>query len=188
MGKQLDHITPDLQAFIEAQKIYFVATAAETGTVNLSPKGMDSFRILGPNRVMWLNVTGSGNETAAHLLLHDRITVMFCAFEGKPLILRLYGHGKVYHPADAEWTEYAPLFPPLEGARQLVDIRVDLVQTSCGMAVPFMDYNRERTELNAWAHKQGPTGIQNYWARKNVTSIDGFETGIFASNSARQAE
>lgn len=183
MGKQLDRITPELELFINKQKIYFVATAAETGTVNLSPKGMDSFRILGPNRVMWLNVTGSGNETAAHLLLNDRITIMFCAFEGKPLILRLYGHGKSYHPANTEWHEYYPLFPPLEGARQLIDIQVDLVQTSCGMAVPFMDYNRERDELNAWARKQGPDGIHNYWAKKNMASIDGFDTGIFASNA-----
>lgn len=188
MGKQLDQITPDLQKFIEAQKIYFVATAAETGTVNLSPKGMDSLRILGPNRVMWLNVTGSGNETAAHLLLNDRITVMFCAFEGKPLILRLYGHGKTYHPGSTEWNTYFPLFEPLEGARQLVDISVDLVQTSCGMAVPFMDYNRERDELNTWARKQGPDGIHAYWSRKNVTSIDGFETGIFAQTTTSPNE
>lgn len=180
MGKKLDRITPELESFINNQKIFFVATAAETGTVNLSPKGMDSFRILGPDRVMWLNVTGSGNETAAHLLQNDRITVMFCAFEGKPLILRLYGHGKAYHPADAEWHEYAPLFPPFEGARQLIDIQIDLVQTSCGMAVPFMDYDREREELNAWARKQGPEGIQDYWSRKNMASIDGFDTGIFS--------
>lgn len=183
MGKKLDQITPELESFISNQKIFFVATAAETGTVNLSPKGMDSFRMIGPNRVMWLNVTGSGNETAAHLLMHDRITVMFCAFEGKPLILRLYGHGKAYHPSDAEWQEYAQLFPPFEGARQLIDIQVILVQTSCGMAVPFMDYNRERNELNAWARKQGPDGIQDYWARKNMASIDGFDTGIFASTA-----
>lgn len=188
MGKQLDQITPELESFISEQKIFFVATAAETGTVNLSPKGMDSFRILGPNRVMWLNVTGSGNETAAHLLLNDRITVMFCAFEGKPLILRVYGHAKTYHPANAEWHEYFPLFPALEGARQLIDIHVDLVQTSCGMAVPFMDYNREREELNAWARKQGPDGIQNYWARKNMASIDGFDTGIFASASTDESQ
>ncbi|MCF0070056.1 pyridoxamine 5'-phosphate oxidase family protein [Dyadobacter sp. CY261] len=184
MAKQLDHITDDLQAFIQAQKIFFVATAAETGTVNLSPKGMDSFRILGPNRVMWLNVTGSGNETAAHLLHNDRITIMFCAFEGKPLILRLYGHGKTYHSGSAEWSEYYPLFAPLEGARQLIDIQVNLVQSSCGMAVPFMDYNREREDLAIWARKQSPDGIQNYWARKNMVSIDGFDTGIFASPSA----
>lgn len=179
MGKRLEIITPELQHFIENQKIYFVATAMHTGTVNLSPKGMDSFRILSPNRVMWLNVTGSGNETAAHLLENDRITIMFCAFEGKPLILRLYGHGKVYHQRDSEWETYYSLFPDLAGARQLVDIQIDTVQTSCGMAVPFMDYNREREELSRWAEKKGEDGIHDYWEQKNTVSFDGMKTGIF---------
>lgn len=179
MGKKLEYITPELQAFIEAQKIYFVATAMSTGTVNLSPKGMDSFRVMGPNHVMWLNVTGSGNETAAHLLENDRITIMFCAFEGKPMILRLYGTGRTYHPRDQQWDEFIDLFPKLGGARQLIDIKVDIVQTSCGMAVPFMDYNREREELNKWAAKKGDDGIRDYWQQKNVKSFDGQETGIF---------
>ena len=178
MGKRLDHITPELTAFIEKQQIYFVATAMSHGTVNLSPKGMDSFRIIGPNRVMWLNVTGSGNETAAHLLENNRITIMFCAFEGKPLILRLYGHGKAYHQYDTEWDTYYPLFQPLPGARQIFDIEVDTVQTSCGMAVPFMDYNHEREELTRWAEKKGDSGIHRYWEEKNMVSFDGSETGI----------
>jgi hypothetical protein len=179
MGKRLEQITVDLQDFIGNQKIFFVATAAQHGTVNVSPKGMDSFRILSPTRVIWLNVTGSGNETAAHLLENDRITVMFCAFEGKPLILRLYGKGKAYHRRDPEWDEYIQLFPKLEGARQLISIQIDTVQTSCGMAVPFMDYNREREELNNWARKKGEDGIRSYWEQKNTTSFDGAETGIF---------
>ena len=179
MGKKLTHVTPELADFIEKQKIFFVATAMSSGTVNLSPKGMDSFRIVGPNRVMWLNVTGSGNETAAHLLENNRITVMFCAFEGKPLILRLYGTGKAYHPRDEAWNEYIDLFPKLEGARQLIDIEIDIVQTSCGMAVPFMEYSQERNELNNWARKKGEDGIRNYWEEKNVRSFDGMETGIF---------
>lgn len=179
MGKKLTHVTPELADFIEKQKIFFVATAMSSGTVNLSPKGMDSFRILGPNRVMWLNVTGSGNETAAHLLENNRITVMFCAFKGKPLILRLYGTGKAYHPRDDAWNEYIDLFPKLEGARQLIDIEIDIVQTSCGMAVPFMEYSQERNELNNWARKKGEDGIRNYWEEKNVRSFDGMETGIF---------
>ena len=179
MGKKFDQITPDLQQFIANQKIFFVATASCSGTVNLSPKGMDAFRILESNRVMWLNVTGSGNETAAHLLESDRITVMFCAYEGKPMILRLYGHGKVYHHYDEEWNTYIDLFPNLPGARQLIDIKVDIVQTSCGMAVPFMDYKGEREELNKWADKKGEEGIQKYWKEKNTVSFDGSETGIF---------
>jgi hypothetical protein len=178
MGKRLDQLTPELQTFIQKQKIYFVATAMSTGTVNLSPKGMDSFRVLSPTRVMWLNVTGSGNETAAHLLENNRITVMFCAFEGKPLILRLYGIAKVYHQRDTEWNEYISLFPQLEGARQLIDIQVQIIQTSCGMAVPFMSYDSEREELTQWAERKGPEGIHAYWKQKNVTSFDGAETGI----------
>lgn len=179
MGKQLEQINPDLQEFIQKQKIFFVATAMSTGKVNLSPKGMDSFRIIDSKRVMWLNVTGSGNETATHLLESDRITVMFCAFEGKPLILRLYGKGKVYHHRDAEWDEYIHLFPDIPGARQLIDIEVEMVQTSCGMAVPFMDFNQERDELKKWAKKQGEEGIKEYWNKKNTVSLDGHKTGIF---------
>ena len=179
MGKKFDQITPELNSFIQNQKMYFVATAMGTGHVNLSPKGMDSFRIIDPNRVMWLNVTGSGNETATHLLENDRITIMFCAFEGKPMILRLYGHGKTYHHYDPEWNRYIDLFPDFPGARQIIDIQVDIVQSSCGMAVPFMDYNREREELNKWAMKKGDDGIHKYWQEKNVVSFDGFETGIF---------
>jgi len=179
MGKRLVQITPELQTFIENQKMYFVATAMSEGTVNLSPKGMDSLRILSPSRVIWLNVTGSGNETATHLLENDRITIMFCAFEGKPLILRLYGRGKTYHQRDAEWNTYIDLFPSLPGARQLIDIQIDTVQTSCGMAVPFMDYNREREELNRWAEKKGEDGIHDYWDQKNTVSFDGHATGIF---------
>jgi hypothetical protein len=179
MGKKIAQLTPELKEFISAQKIFFVGTAMREGIVNISPKGMDSFRVLGDNRVMWLNVTGSGNETATHLQETDRITIMFCAFEGKPLILRLYGKGKVYHQFDAAWNEYINLFPNIAGARQLIDIEVEIVQTSCGMAVPFMDYNREREELKNWAEKKGEEGIKEYWQQKNVTSFDGHETGIF---------
>lgn len=183
MGKQLEQITPEIQAFIEKQKIFFVATAACDGLVNLSPKGMDSIRILSPNRVIWLNVTGSGNETAAHLLQNNRITIMFCAFEGKPLILRLYGQGQTYHPYDSEWNEYVTYFPPMVGARQIFEIKVDMVQTSCGMAVPFMDYNRERDELNKWADKKGEEGIRKYWKERNTESLDGLTTGILEQNA-----
>lgn len=179
MGKQFDEILPDVQAFIQKQHLFFIATAMSTGKVNLSPKGMDSLRIINPKRVMWLNVTGSGNETATHLQENNRITVMFCAFEGKPLILRLYGKGKVYHQRDAEWEEYISFFPKLSGARQLIDIEIDMVQTSCGMAVPFMDFNREREELKHWAEKQGEEGIKAYWDKKNTVSLDGHNTGIF---------
>jgi len=179
MGKQFSQITPAISKFIESQKIFFVATATNSGRINLSPKGMDSFRILSPNRVMWLNATGSGNETAAHISQNPRITVMFCAFEGKPNILRLYGAAKIYHPRDIEWNENIGLFPQLPDARQLIDIDVDLVQTSCGFAVPYMDFKSERNQLNTWAEKKGDDEMRNYWEEKNTKSLDGLETGIF---------
>ena len=178
MGKLLDGINDRLRTFIEAQQLFFVATAAPQGRVNVSPKGMDSLRVLAPNRVVWLNVTGSGNETAAHLLEHPRMTIMFCAFEGKPLILRLYGQAKAYHPHDPEWAELIGLFPPLPGARQLIDLKVESVQTSCGMAVPLYRFEEQREELNHWAEKKGTAGIRAYWQEKNKVSLDGKRTGM----------
>lgn len=179
MGKKFDKIQPEIKNFIEQQKIFFVGTAMSDGIVNVSPKGMDSFRVMNENRVLWLNVTGSGNETATHLLENNRMTIMFCAFEGKPLILRLYGTAKTYHQYDDEWNNYVGLFPKLAGARQIFDMKVEAVQTSCGMAVPFMDYKEERTELNKWAEKKGKEGIEDYWKEKNTVSFDGHPTGIF---------
>ncbi|WPP50360.1 pyridoxamine 5'-phosphate oxidase family protein [Catalinimonas niigatensis] len=178
MGKQLEKLSPELEKFIQKQNIFFVATAMSDGRVNLSPKGMDTFRVLDSKRVMWLNLTGSGNETAAHLKESNRITVMFCAFEGKPLILRLYGTAKTYHPRDEEWGLYIHLFPDLAGSRQLIDIHVELVQTSCGMAVPFMEYQGEREELKFWAEKKGEARLKEYWKEKNTSSLDGQPTGI----------
>ncbi len=178
MGKQLDSITDELLAFIVNQKIFFVGTAAEDGRVNVSPKGTDSFRVISANKIVWLNLTGSGNETAAHLLRNDRMTIMFCAFEGKPMILRLYGRSKIFHQRDPEFHGYINLFPSNTGSRQLIEMQVDLVQTSCGFAVPLMDYKEERETLNSWANKQGTEGIITYWKNKNTKSIDGFETKI----------
>lgn len=178
MGKKLEKISPELEDFIQKQKIFFVATAMADGHVNLSPKGMDTFRVLGSNRVMWLNLTGSGNETATHLRSSNRITVMFCAFEGKPLILRLYGTAQVYHPRDKTWEEYIGLFPKLAGSRQLIDIQVELVQSSCGMSVPFMEYQGEREALKVWAEKKGEERLHDYWKEKNTISLDGHSSGI----------
>ncbi|GAB3649697.1 pyridoxamine 5'-phosphate oxidase family protein [Echinicola sediminis] len=179
MGKKIDVITEELQEFIEAQKIFFVGTAASEGRVNVSPKGTDAFRVIDKNKIVWLNLTGSGNETAAHLLKNPRMTIMFCAFEGKPLILRLYGVAEIYHKRDSGYHKYINLFPENVGARQIIEMEVDLVQTSCGFAVPFMDFKEERTTLNSWAEKQGEERIIEYWKNKNMESIDGFETKIF---------
>lgn len=181
MGQRYDHIPEPQIDFIRRQKIFFVGTAGGPDTrVNVSPKGMDSLRVLSPHRVVWLNVTGSGNETAAHLLENDRMTLMFCAFEGKPLILRLYGTATAIHPRDPSWAEHYARFNPLPGARQIFDLRVELVQTSCGMAVPCFDYQQEREQLNAWATTKGDDGISDYWTQKNQLSIDGKPTQILS--------
>lgn len=184
MAKFYDSITSRLQSFIEAQKIFFVATAPKNGRINLSPKGMDSFRVLNSNRVLWLNVTGSGNETAAHLLENNRITLMFCSFEGAPNILRLYGKGKEIKPKDPNWNEVIELFPETPGTRQIFDIQIESAQTSCGMSIPFYEYQGEREELNNWALEKGEDGIQQYWKDKNQTSIDGLATHLLDTNES----
>jgi hypothetical protein len=171
MAKQYPDISETLQDFIEKQKIYFVATAAKDGRVNVSPKGMDSFRILDKNRVAWLNLTGSGNETAAHLLDTNRMTIMFCDFNDRPMILRLYGSAKVFHSRDPQWAEKLALFPNIAGSRQ--------VQTSCGFGVPLFDYVEDRDNLTTWASNKGDEGIKKYWEEKNQQSMDGKPTGIF---------
>jgi hypothetical protein len=178
MGKRYPDISDRLRSFIETQKIFFVATAAPDGRVNLSPKGMDSLRVLSPNRVAWLSVTGSGNETAAHLLESDRMTIMFCAFEGRPDIVRLHGHARTHHPGDDGWNELSSRFPELPGARNIFDLEVDLVQSSCGMAVPYYDYVGERDDLNRWAENKGQARLTAYWDEKNRVSLDGRPTGL----------
>lgn len=178
MAKQYDHITKRIQKFISEQKIFFVATATDKSRINLSPKGMDSFRVMDSKRVLWLNLTGSGNETAAHLDVDGRITIMFCAFEGAPMILRLYGKGKVINPNDANWNDCVSLFPKLAGTRQILDIDIDMAQTSCGMSIPYFDFKEERLQLDEWAVQKGEEGIKDYWKEKNETSIDGIPTRI----------
>ena len=179
MATKHPEINPRLKEFILKQHIFFVGTATSTGRVNVSPKGMDSFRVLGPHKVVWMNLTGSGNETAAHVLENNRMTIMFCAFEGNPMILRLYGTAKVFHERDEEFQQYQKLFPDIPGLRQFFELDVDLVQTSCGFAVPFMDYQEDRLKLVSWANNKGEDGLKAYWKQKNTTSLDGLDTGIF---------
>ncbi|MFC1748297.1 pyridoxamine 5'-phosphate oxidase family protein [Pseudomonadota bacterium] len=178
MGKQYDQLSDKHIAFIQQQKMYFVATAPNEGKINLSPKGMDSFRVLDNNRVVWLNLTGSGNETAAHLLENTRMTIMFCAFEGDPKILRLYGHAAVLHPRDDGWEALYSNFEPQPGARQLFDMQIDTVQTSCGKSVPFYEYTAQREELSQWAERKGEEGVKQYWQDRNQVSLDGKPTRI----------
>ncbi|WP_045857138.1 pyridoxamine 5'-phosphate oxidase family protein [Teredinibacter purpureus] len=182
MGKQFDSLSEKLSAFIAEQKLFFVGTATDDSRVNISPKGMDSLRVLGPNRVVWLNVTGSGNETSAHVQINPRMTIMFAAFEGKPLILRLYGTANVIHHTDEQWPALSALFNPTVGARQIFDFTVEMVQTSCGMAVPYLSYDSDRELLTNWATQQGEDGINRYWENKNQNTIDGIPTHIVEKN------
>lgn len=178
MAKFYNTISPRIQKFIETQKMFFVATAPKNGRINLSPKGMDSFRVLNEKQVAWLSVTGSGNETSAHLLENGRMTLMMCAFEGAPNILRLYGKAKEVLPKDVNWNEYISLFTELPGTRQIFVLDIESVQTSCGMSIPFYEYKGEREELIDWAKAKGKDGIDEYQQEKNKVSIDGLSTKL----------
>ncbi len=183
MGKQFNQLEQRHVELIQRQKMFFVATAACEGKVNLSPKGMDSFRVVDDSRVIWLNLTGSGNETAAHVLDNPRMTIMFCAFEGSPVILRLYGKAKAIHPRDADWDKLIGEFPETPGSRQIFDMRIDMVQTSCGFSVPLYEYQTDRDVLTKWSESKGEAGIAEYWKQKNQLSLDGQPTRILENSS-----
>ena len=180
MGQALQHITPDLQEFIEGQPVFFVASAplAADGHVNLSPKGLDSFRVLSPTRVAYLDLTGSGNETSAHLTENRRITFMFCAFAGPPRILRLYGRGTVILPGAPEWPALAALFPTFPGIRQVIAADIHRVQTSCGFGVPLMKTVEQRDTLGRWAVAKGDQ-LSEYRKKNNARSIDGLSAPLW---------
>ena len=185
MGKAHPQITDALRAFILKQPMYFVASAplAPDGHVNLSPKGLDTFRVLDPDRVAYLDLTGSGNETAAHLAENGRITFMFCSMSDSPRIVRLYGRGRVTLPGDADWEGLASAFPDLPGIRQIVVAEIRRVQTSCGFGVPTMEEPRQRETLLRWAESKGPEGLANYRAEKNARSLDGLAAPARRSRS-----
>ncbi|MGI2030294.1 pyridoxamine 5'-phosphate oxidase family protein [Endozoicomonas acroporae] len=178
MGKQFEKLSIEQKKFISDQKMFFVGTAASTGKVNISPKGMDSFRVLDEKTVLWLNLTGSGNETSAHVQELPRMTIMFCAFTGKPEILRLYGKSEVLHKGNSKWSEYLELFSSPIGARQLFILNIELVQSSCGFSVPLYEYQQDRKTLLKWAKNKGQEGIEEYWNDRNQTSLDGKPTNI----------
>ena len=186
MGKQFARIEPDHRAFIERQRIFFVASAAPKGRVNVSPKGLSSFRVLGENDVAYLDCTGSGSETRAHLMASDdkRLTIMFCAFEGDPVILRLYGQGQSLMRGTHDYAALLPHFEEVPGARQIVRLTVDLVQTSCGLGVPLFDYKEERGSLVRYWTAQGINNLRKYWGLKNMRSIDGLPTGFSPDSMA----
>lgn len=164
--------------FIAAQKLFFTASGTADSRLNLSPKGMDSLRVLSDNRVAYLDLTGSGNETAAHLKHDGRLTMMWCSFDGDPLILRLYGRGRTVRRQDAEWDALRRNFSTLPGERQIVVLDIEAVQTSCGYAVPTYLYAGEREILARWVEKKGVQGLLDYWREKNQLSIDGLTTGL----------
>jgi hypothetical protein len=181
LAKQFQSIEPALRAFIQRQHVFFVGSATADSRVNLSPKGLDALRVLGPKTVAYLDMTGSGNETAAHMLADGRLTIMFCAFEGPPMMLRLYGRGWVLRRPSPEYADLlAEAFEGHEplGARHIVVLDIDLVQTSCGFGVPLFDYVGERPSLPRWAAAKGEAGLEVYRLEKNTRSIDGLPTGL----------
>lgn len=179
MAKFFDALDDKQTAFIAEQQMFFVASAPnEGGHVNVSPKGGDTFRVLGPNRGCYLDLTGSGNETSAHLRQNGRMTVMFCSFSRMAQILRLFGTGRVIGKTDPDWNDLVALFPDYPGTRQIVVIDFDTVQTSCGYQVPRMDFIAERDTLRKWAENKGEDGLVAYRAEKNMVSIDGLPTGL----------
>lgn len=178
MGKTHTELSIAQRIFIENQKLFFVGTACADGLVNISPKGMDSLRIIDNRRILWLNVTGSSNETSAHVQENPRMTLMFASFDEAPLVLRLYGKAHVVHQNDFEWNDMLSLFTPLPGARQIFDLKIELVRTSCGMSVPYFEYTGERETLKKWTETLEPKSLQAFWRKKNQISMDGKPTHI----------
>jgi len=185
MGKFHDLIQPAHAEFIRGQHIFFVATAPlqPSGRVNLSPKGLDAFRVLSDHEVGYMDLIGSGNETGAHILENGRITFMFCAFEGAPNILRLYGKGRAIVKGSPDWEKYAPHFTIHPSTRQLIIAAISLVQTSCGFGVPLFDYQGERDIHFEWAEKKSPAELEEYVRNKNRVSVDGLPTDLGAAFS-----
>ena len=178
MAVKFDSINKAHKEFIEKQKMFVIGSAGAEGFINVSPKGMDSFRIVDENTVVWMNHTGSGNETSAHVQENGRMTIMFNSFDKIPMILKLYGEATVVHDADERWEELRLLFPHYIGARQFFELKVELVLTSCGFGVPKYKYIGERNKLQKWAEKTGREGMKLYWSEKNMKTLDGVETEV----------
>jgi hypothetical protein len=178
MGKFYEQLNETLAEFIDEQKLFFVASAPADGRVNLSPKGIDTLRVLNQRQVAYLDLTGSGNETAAHLYENGRLTIMFCSFGRKPVILRLYGQGRAIQPRHREWSGLAMQLPSVPGVRQIILLNIESVQTSCGFGVPLFEYQGERETLVKWAEHEGEEELAAYRESKNQCSIDGLPTHL----------
>ncbi|MCP4272257.1 MAG: pyridoxamine 5'-phosphate oxidase family protein [Gammaproteobacteria bacterium] len=179
MGDRFKELNEKHIKFINKQHMFFVGTAGAEGYLNVSPKGMDSFRIINNSKVVWLNLTGSGNETAAHMLENSRMTLMFCSFDKKPMILRIYGHARTIYPRNKEWAELTKRFPAYISTRQFYELEVELVQNSCGYAVPYYEFTGQRNTLEAIHEKIGKSGVEKYWQENNSKSMNNKPTGIF---------
>ncbi|MEM6612991.1 MAG: pyridoxamine 5'-phosphate oxidase family protein [Cyanobacteria bacterium P01_C01_bin.72] len=179
MAELYSRLTSKLTTFIQKQKIFFTATAPHSGRINLSPKGIDTFRCIDRQTVAYLDLTGSGNETAAHLHENGRMTVMFCSFDKNPLILRLYGRGEVIKKESLRFAELHSQFPKTSGERQIILLNIESAQTSCGYGVPVYEFKEERKTLIDWASKKGRSGIKKYQQKNNLESIDGLPTKLF---------
>ncbi len=178
MGKVKENIDASLQEWIEEQPMFFVATAPIKGHINVSPKGYDSLRVIDPTTVTYLDLTGSGAETIAHLIENQRITLMWCAFSGKPNIVRVYGKAEVHHIDSDGFTERSHLFDELAGARAIIETKITRVSTSCGWSIPEFEYSNERPALKEWIDRRGPDGVREYQTERNQSSIDNLPTNI----------
>jgi len=178
MAVKFESINRSHREFIEKQKMFVIGSAGAEGFINVSPKGMDSFKIIDENTVVWMNHTGSGNETSAHVQENGRMTIMFNSFDKAPLILKLYGQATVIHDADERWEEMRSHFVEFVGVRQFFEMKVELVLTSCGFGVPQYKYIGERNMLQKWAEKKGREGMKIYWSEKNIESLDGVKTNV----------
>ena len=171
------------QTFIEEQMMFFAATAGPEGRVNMAPKDAPSLRVMGPNRIVWVNLTGAENETGAHLAASPRMTLMWCSFAKKPIILRAYGKAELIHPRDQSWSDLIGLFPPRHGSRQIIDLTVELVLKSCGFGVPLYDFVSHRDTLRLWEESKGDEGVRQHWADRNQVSIDGKPTELLSNET-----
>ena len=178
MAVKFESINKAHKEFMEKQKMFVIGSAGDDSFINVSPKGMDSFKIMDENTVVWMNHTGSGNETSAHVQENGRMTIMFNSFDKAPMILKLYGKATVIHEKDEEWEEMSSHFTAFIGVRQFFEMKVELVLTSCGFGVPQYKYIGERNSLKKWAEKQGREGIKTYWSEKNVETLNGVKTNI----------
>ena len=178
MAIKFESINKAHRDFIEKQKMFVIGSAGADGFINVSPKGMDTLRILDDKTVIWLNYTGSGNETSAHVQENGRMTIMFNSYDNAPMIMKLYGQAEVFHSADNDWDELIAHFPKTEGARQIFKLHVELLLTSCGYAVPKYDFVEERKTLEKWVEKKGKEGIKEYWQENNLETLNGVKTNV----------